>query len=395
MLGAFTVLELYSKNVPFLSLTLLITIVNAPIQVRTNVELNSAVRQAKPGDILELVGTHFVGGIFIENLHGSEQNPILIRGPKTGPRVRIMGGGGVHLSKVSFVQLERFDIEGSRTNGLNVDDGGFHSKPSHHISIRDIGISSLPTGNHDAIKLSGVNDFRVENCQLERWGGSAIDMVGCHRGVIRGNTFRNGESNSVQCKGGTTHIKVQRNKFEAFGQRGVNIGGSTGREFFRPPLSSIPHGSRFEAKAITVEGNIFLNGGAPVAFVGVDGAVVRFNTIVNPGNWVLRILQESSDADFVKCRNGVFSNNLIIFRSSQWRSGGVNVGPGTSPETFQFERNFWFCQDQADMSKPHLPVPERAGTYGVDPMLDADFQVRSGSAAKHVGAHAWREDSAP
>lgn len=381
---------MYSVKMPLLVLPLLFASEPVLVQVKTKPEFYEAVRKAKPGHILEIVGDQLGGGIFVENLHGTPDKPITIRGALSGTRTRITGGSGIQISKVSFVHLESFDIEGARTNGLNIDDGGSLTKASHHVKIRDVRVFALPSGNHDAFKLSGVNDFSVENCQVERWGGSAIDLVGCHRGVIRWNVFRNGESNSVQCKGGTSNIKIQRNNFESFGQRGVNIGGSTGREFFRPPLDSIASGSRFEAKAITVEGNTFLGGSAPVAFVGVDGALVRFNTIVNPGNWVLRILQETTGADFVKCRNGVFSDNLIIFQSDRWRSGGVNVGPGTAPETFRFERNFWFCRDQPSASKPNLPVPEVNGTYGVDPLLEKSFQVLAGSPAKNVGAHAWK-----
>jgi hypothetical protein len=174
----------------------------------------------------------------------------------------------------------------------------------------------------------------------------------------------------------------------------LNIGGSTGLEYFRPPLDLTPTETpaNSEAKDITVERNIFVGGGAAVAFVGVDGAVVRFNTIYRPERWALRILQQTLHPSFVPSRNGVFSDNLIVFRSNEWASGGVNIGPHTAPETFRFARNWWYCLENPAQSRPSLPTEETDGTYGQDPQfLNAeagDFHLKPDSPAIHVGAYA-------
>jgi hypothetical protein len=263
------------------------------------------------------------------------------------------------------------------------------------LKIRDIG----SRGNHDCLKLSGVVDFRIEGCVIERWGtggGSGIDMVGCHRGVIESNRFGHTDtigSTGVQAKGGTSQIVIRRNRFENAGGRAVNIGGSTGRPFFRPPLKAGE--AHFEAKDIRVEGNTFMGGGAPVAFVGVDGAVVRFNTVYHPKRWALRILQETRAADFVPSRNGVFTDNLVAFHSRDWSEGGVNIGPGTAPQTFRFARNWWYCVDEPARSRPRLPAEETDGIYG-QPLLfrdaaQGDLRLQPGSPARHLGAEALPE----
>jgi hypothetical protein len=75
----------------------------------------------------------------------------------------------------------------------------------------------------------------------------------------------------------------------------VNIGGSTGIPYFRPPLDQWPAGvPKSEARNIVVEGNTFIGSLSPICFVGVDGATVRFNTIYKPGKWAFRILQETT-----------------------------------------------------------------------------------------------------
>jgi len=84
---------------------------------------------------------------------------------------------------------------------------------------------------------------------------------------------------------------------------------------------------------------------------------------------------------------GVFSDNVVVFRS-EWSSGGVNIGPGTAPETFTFARNAWFCRDLAERSKPTLPAVETEGLYGRDPLLDEQHRLGSNSPARGRGADA-------
>jgi len=126
---------------------------------------------------------------------------------------------------------------------------------------------------------------------------------------------------------------IRRNRFEHAGGRAVNIGGSTGLKFFRPPLAA--SGQYAEARNLRVEGNTFIGSVVPVAFVGVDGALVRFNTIERLGRWALRILQETTAPGFVACRNGEFSDNTILFESMRWSEGGVNIGASTAPRELQ------------------------------------------------------------
>lgn len=364
------------------------------VPVRDAAGLRAAVAAAKPGTRLLLAGGGYGGGFHFTNLRGEAGRPIILAAadPKNPP-VFSNAKTGLQLSNPAHVELHGLVFEKLSDNGLNLDDGGKYADGdagAHHIVLRGLVSRDVgTTGNQDGIKLSGLHDFRVEDCTVERWGtaGSAIDMVGCHRGVITGCVFRHLDpaptnANGVQTKGGTSEIAILRNRFEHAGGRGVNIGGSTGTPFFRPPLpAGAGPATQFEARAIRVEGNTFVGGIATMAFVGVDGAIVRFNTIEHPGRWVMRILQENRAPAFIACRNGVFSDNVIIFDSTHWASGGVNLGPNTAPETFSFARNWWWCVDRPDRSTPTLPTPEVGGVYGRDP-----------AGAKGVaGADAWSE----
>lgn len=364
--------------------------------------LREAVSGAKPGTRILLAPGRYPGGFFFANLRGEPNLPIVIAGadPQDPPIIE-GGGNGIQLSDPSWVELRDIVFTGASGNGLNIDDGGSFDTPAQHVVLRNLRVTDVgPEGNRDGIKLSGVTDFRVEGCTLERWGtgGSAIDMVGCHRGTIQNNLFRHLPAGSdgasgVQTKGGSRDILIRRNRFEHAGSRGVNIGGSTGLQFFRPPLVSGTES--WEAKDIRVEGNTFLGSSAPVAFVGVDGAVVRFNTIYRPQRWALRILQETTAPGFVPCRRGEFTDNIVAFHSTEWASGGVNIGPNTAPDTFQFARNWWFCLDNPARSRPTLPVAEDAGVYGESPQFrdaeNGDLRLQPGSLANRAGADALPE----
>lgn len=367
-----------------------LTLTAQSVTVSSVQELIASARSAKPGTMILIRPGDYQGGILLENLHGAPGRPIIIKGadPKNPPNFR-GGGSALQFSRVSHLEISDIKIEGARGNGLNIDDGGDYGKPSHHVTLKRVSVSDLPKGNNDGIKLSGLDDFRVEDCQVSRWGGSGIDMVGCHRGLILNCSFSQGGDSGIQAKGGSSEVAIRRCRFTDFGLRGVNIGGSTGREFFRPPLSQVRQGERVESRQITVEGCVFIKGGAPAAFVGTNASIFRFNTIINPGRFALRILQETAADDFRPCSDGVFSDNLIVFRSDNWGSGGVNIGPGTQPETFTFARNWWFCQDSPTRSRPTLPSAETGGFFGVDPKVDESGSPKPGSPAAKVGAHAF------
>jgi hypothetical protein len=245
------------------------------VEVATPTELRAALGVALPGTTI-VVRSGSYERVQIVALKGAPGKPIVLaNADATSPATF----RGQQLSDVEYVELQGLHVEGAPENGLNIDDGGSFDTPSHHVVLRGVTVRNCgKRGNEDGIKLSGLDDFRLDSCTIETWGrgGSAVDMVGCHRGVIEGCTFRDREEDpaatGVQTKGGTRDITIRGCRFEHAGQRAVNVGGSTAVAYFRPQAET------FEAKDITIEGCTFLGSEAPIAFVGVVGAVVRWNT---------------------------------------------------------------------------------------------------------------------
>jgi len=353
--------------------------------------LNRAAQGISPGTAIRLLPGTYPGGVHLSRLTGTAEAPIWVGGVP-GRALPIISGGStaLQLSRVRYLVVEHLEITGATVNGINCDDGGDYADPdaARFVLFRNLNIHDIGTGgNNDCLKLSGLDDYWVLGCAFSDGsaGGSGIDHVGCHRGVIARCAFTDMGSNAIQCKGGSDDIEIRWSHFKDAGARAINIGGSTGSEFFRPPLSTTQPNA--EARNIRVIANVFEGSDAPVAYVGSIDCLVAHNTFIDPTRWVMRILQETTTSDrftFLPCGQDRFINNLVYFSRSQL-SSFVNVGPNTAPETFTFANNLWYAYDRPGQSTPTLPVTESNPVVGLDPEFTDgathDFTLAPGSPA--------------
>lgn len=341
--------------------------------------IGSAATVAKPGDTIIIKPGAFMGNEVINNLKGTSDQWIIIAAEVSGKSIFIGGSSALHFSDPEYVVIDGLTFDMQTGNGVNIDDGGSYETPASNIIIRNClweGIDA--SGNNDELKLSGVDDFEIRDCIFLNGskGGSLIDMVGCHQGIISNNLFGVGGSNCIQAKGGTKEIVITRNRFKWGGERAINIGGSTGMEFFRP------RGINYEASDIKVWSNIFIGGVAAVAFVGAVNCEVVNNTIINPEKWVIRILQENRNSIMQNCSRNIFRNNIIVFPGKNMTA--VNIGPMTNPETFRFSNNLWYNPQDSLWAGPQTPVNEKLRILNMDPKF-ADDEYRLDASSPAIG----------
>ena len=359
-----------------LSSPTLATLQTSVVAVQTTAQFRTAVSSARPGTIITVAPGTYQGGSYHGNVVGTEAAPIVIRGRDPGnPPVFRGGDNGIQLSDARFVTFQDLVFEAAALTGISIDDAGTFDTPSHHITFTRVVVRGLSDGNLDGIKLAGVTDFLIAASRIENWGGSAVNMVGCHRGLIQESEFTNTAGRGgtgLSIKGGSSQITVTGNRFDHGGIRAVQIGGTTSLTLFRPQ----PHAAA-EATAITVERNVIAGSEAPVTFVGSDGGVFRFNTVYLPSLYLLRILQENREPGMVPSQHGVVTDNIFY-----WRGGlGLNIGAATNPASFTFARNLWYREDAPAESQVALPSAELGGVYGVDPQFNAppqDLRTRIG-----------------
>lgn len=348
--------------------------------------LSAAAPAIAAGDtVLVLNGVYSNGSQFLENLHGTATEPIVIQAQALHEAIFEGGTEAIHLVDCSHLVLDGFLVRQQTGNGINIDDGGDYSSPAHHIQVRNCRFEDInATGNNDFLKLSGLDSFLVKNCAfLSGAAGSGIDMVGCHWGTIEDCYFEDAGSSGIQAKGGSQHILIRRNLFRDIDQRAINIGGSTGLQFFRPPLPT-PIVDAFEAADIDVFSNVFIGSWSPIAYVGCVRGRVRNNTFYKPENWVLRILQETTVSGFLTCSDNEFSNNIIYLGSDLTE---VNIGPNTDPQSFTFSHNCWF-NESSNTWAPVLPVGD-SGQLIADPLFSdqilENFTIQAGSSCIAAG----------
>lgn len=361
--------------------------------------IEHAAASATPGTSIVVHPGTYAGDMYIADLAGQPDAPIWIGGVPGEPRPVIEGGGeAMHFTRARWLELHDLEIRQMAANGLNCDDGAEYDNPEasafvvfRRLFIHDVGDG----GNQDCLKLSGLNDYWVVESEMAVCGGSgagsAIDHVGCHRGVIAGNHIHDLTGNGIQCKGGSEDIEIRWNRFSSAGGRPINMGGSTGFEFFRPPLSTTA--PNVEARDIRVLANVIEGGDCAAAFVGCVDCVFQANTIIDPGNWFLRVLQETvSDAtyEFLPAQNGTVASNIFYFNRASLSGEDVNVGAGTSAGTFVFQSNLWYAHDDPAASAPMtLPAPETGGIVGQDPgftnAAQGDYHIGPASPAAGAG----------
>lgn len=359
--------------------------------------ISRAALSAAPGTEIRLHPGVHGGDTFLDLLRGTTNLPIWIRGDDPANRPLISGGTeGLHLSRARYVMLQNLEVANASANGINCDDGGLYADPAasaflvfSNVVVRDIGSG----GNQDGIKLSGIRDVYLFDVSATRCGGNAsgsgVDLVGCHRGVIRRSSFSDLSANAVQIKGGSSDIEVSQCIISNAGQRGINIGGSTGFEFFRPPL--ITNAPNVEAHSVRVFANVFIGCTAAVAYVGATNCHVANNTVIEPGRWVFRILQETVSSGayvFAPCGANTFANNVVVYRHATL-SSFVNQGANTAPSTFAVLNNLWYAQDNPGATPHALPGTVSGNRYGLNPAFrDAaagDYRITLASPAATGG----------
>jgi hypothetical protein len=337
--------------------------------VSTTSQFSAALAAAGAGDQIIMQPGVYGGGHYRANL----QQVTIRSADPANPAIIDGGSNGIQLSDASNVSISDLIFRNQVGNGLNIDDGGTFETPTVNLTLRNITVRDIVTaGNHDGIKLSGVNDFLIENVHVLNWGtgGSAVDMVGCHRGLIQNSSFIHtnfaNAGTALQPKGGAKDITFRANRIELprGSGRAVQAGGSTGTPFFR----FVDGDSGYEADQIVAEGNVIIGGSSSFSWVNIDGGVFHHNAVSRPGQWVARILNENGGLPIVDTQNGIFQDNRIVYNDTATEfSTAVNVGPETQPETYAFARNQWLnlANPTAVGSTPSLPTPETDGAYGV------------------------------
>jgi len=355
------------------------------VEVASTEALKKALAAAASGTRILLAGGKYKGGLWAGDVHGKPGAMIEIaaKDPKDPP---VFQGGrmGFEMARCSYVVLNGLVAERAELNNIQ-----FWN--SHHIVIRNcISRNIAGKGNCDGIKLTAVSDFLLDGCFVMNWGaeGSAVDMVGCRRGLITKCYFsypdvKGQTANTIQPKCGAFNIGVYKCAFENSSFRAMQFGGGIGAG----RINQYDHFGKLKATGysgvdMVAMGNFIRGGEAAVAYCSAANCTFEYNTIIDPRKYVIRILFEGGEKPTAE---NTFARNLIVHGKLE---SVVNFGPKTKPETFRFAENFWFNRLDPASSIPKLPSPEKSPAGGIDPKLDESLSPGADSPAKNYGSNA-------
>jgi hypothetical protein len=294
----------------------LVALPDVPIRASSYAELRQALTHAKPGTTVLLEPGEYAGGFQIENISGKPGQPIVIAGrdPKNPPRIV---RGGLHFVSVAHLELRDLRIDGVVGNALNTDDGGVREKPAHHVTYRRITVTDCLAPGSVALKMAGVDDFAIEDCEVRGYDTCAVDFVGCHDGVVARCRFERGTGVGVQAKGASRNVRVLDCRFKDYGARGVNL--AAARDPILPASDRDPGGG-FALRGEGRRGRrVHVRGATPRSpsstWTGRRSTTTR-STCRSVGRSAS--CRETAAPDFLPARSGAFTDNLVVFRSDRW-----------------------------------------------------------------------------
>lgn len=350
------------------------------VEIASKAELLNAVRSASPGDVILMAPGGYEGGCMIQDVKGAPGALVRIAAKDPADPPLFSGGKeAFHINRCSYLILDGLIATGATINNVQV---GF----SDHIILKNLHSKKIGgQSNCDGIKMPNVTDFLLYSCEVETWGGegSAIDMVGCARGLIMKSRFAypglsGRTANCIQPKGGTHSMGFYKCRFDDASLRAVQFGGATGKQYFFQQNFD----SGYEGLDMAAMGNVITGGGAAVVFVSCTRCEARYNTIVNPGKFVMRLLKEGGSKPTA---SNAFSNNLIVYGKI---IEVLNRGGDIDLASFTFDSNYWYNTLNPKQSVPNLPVTQRNPAGGGDPRLDEHFGPDPQGPASQYGANA-------
>ena len=387
----------------------------------------------QPGTAVRIMPGEYHEQIARNDLYGTEEHPIWIGGMPGMERpkmvvdnafMNISGGGYVILHDMEVMQTPPYR---AGRHGFNISSGGqiyttpgdpstinldsfYDPEDTHHFVFRNLYVHHI---GDSPIKTAGVNCYWLFDCEIAYGqqglrGSGSIDNVGSHNATVAYNYLHNLIGHAIVFKGGSSNIDICNNLLVDYGYRGVQMGQSTDKVVFRPPLHLLPANERYEAKNIRTYSNIFIGGGYEIngsydassafAFASSINCYAVNNTVINPTGQLFRITNhEKTDepsypnaprlTDNGAACCGVVANNIFYY--GKLRAEAIDVVVDSKPETFIVRNNLFYNTEDSN-DKPNFgKLREENSIFFSDPLFEDvsnnNFNLKANSKAIGAG----------
>lgn len=256
------------------------------ISVANEAGLRQAFSQARPGDVIRLMGgTHTLGQQLWIDVKGEADHPIyFVAGSGRGSAtIRVPSDEGINIGGgARYLVLDGLRVERTGNNVVHVQDG------AENVVLRNLILSDAGEDG-DVIKINQARAVTVEGCDLARPGRrpqggdnlwqELIDVVDGDDVIIRRNWMHDFGNMAGYVKGGSRNARIEENVIsnQRQGQVGEpmwGLGAWTDREllvgeqfeavgavFRRNVLIGGYMGGLgiYDAQSVTIENNLFFN----------------------------------------------------------------------------------------------------------------------------------------
>jgi hypothetical protein len=361
-----------------------------------------ALKAAKPGDrITVAAGKYDCSNTYVDGSTGAAQgtmdHPIWIRGdagavvdcgdPVNGTGTALM------LVGVHYIVVEGIEFTNAGGHILHVY-GSSNGVLFKNVHAHRAGLACLKASQSDGVSVedSELSDAGLAGDPSKATSGQIIDYVGVHNSLVArskihgavGNGMGSPANIAVQFKGGSHDIILAQNEIYA-ANTAVNLGGSTGAQFFDPQDAD------YEGQNVVAYANV-VTGPMDVAFsaIGCHQCAVYNNTVVAPiGSQALRMLPGATPQGGTSHTIGfTVENNLFSFVGNGPQDL-FNATPDDQAGVVQQANLFFASGKPASSIYSDVPVVGAPGNIlDMDPVLvspPADVHLGKGSPAIGAG----------
>ena len=307
---------------------------------------------------------------YLELAHGTEKNPVIIEAAN-GSHTAILHGW-LTIAQCSHLSLINLDIvtDPGYGGGGNI----VHLDGCDHITLKGCtlnGYDGTTRQPQETLKANQVTNLTVENCDISGAFWYALDYVAVRNATITGSKVHDAGEFCLLLKGGSSDLRVERNRIYHCDTGGFSAGSGTG---FNWMVSPYLHYELYNTKFVN---NILHDTGVVgISANGGYNVLIAYNTLYRTGhdNHLFEVMhgRRGCDGDTAACQR----NRL----SGGWGNAGAEGEYIPSAHVYVYNNLMYnppgYASRWEQMAVQGAVTPPSNSNVPLPDVVDRDLQIR-------------------